>query len=117
MENSLEPLKEQITYDDFAKMDIRVATILEAQDIPKSKKLLKLTVDTGVDKRTVLAGIKEHYKPEELVGKKIVILANLKLRKMMGYESQGMILMANDPSGKLAFIVPEQDVENGSYIS
>ncbi len=117
MENNLEPLKEQITYDDFAKMDIRVATILEAEDIPKSKKLLKLTVDTGVDKRTVLAGIKQHYKPEELVGKKIVILANLKPRKMMGYESQGMILMANDPSGKLAFIVPEQDVENGSYIS
>jgi len=117
MQTNLEPLKEQITYDDFAKMDIRVATILEAEDIPKSKKLLKLTVDTGLDKRTVLAGIKEHYKPEDLVGKKIIILANLKPRKMMGYESQGMILMANDPSGKLAFIVPEDDVENGSYVS
>ena len=114
---NLEPLKEQITYDDFAKLDMRVATILEAEDIPKSKKLLKLLVDTGLDKRTVLAGIKEHYKPEELIGKKIVILANLKPRKMMGYESQGMILMANNPDGSLAFIVPDSDAENGSYIS
>ncbi len=118
MENkNLEPLKEQITYDDFAKLDMRIATILEAEDIPKSKKLLKLLVDTGIDKRTVLAGIKEHYKPEELIGKKIVILANLKPRKMMGYESQGMILMANNPDGSLSFIVPESEAENGSYIS
>ena len=114
---NLEPLKEQITYDDFAKLDIRVATIKEAEDIPKSKKLLKLTVDTGLDVRTVLAGIKEQYKPEDLVGKKIVILANLQPRKMMGYESQGMVLMANDPDGRFVFLVPDQDVENGSYIS
>ncbi len=113
----LEPLKEQITYDDFAKLDIRVATIKEAEDIPKSKKLLKLTVDTGLDVRTVLAGIKEQYKPEDLVGKKIVILANLKPRKMMGFESQGMVLMANDPDGRFVFVVPDEDVENGSYIS
>ncbi len=119
MENNknLEPLKPEITYDDFAKMDIRAATIIEAEDIPKSKKLLKLTVDTGLDTRTILAGIKEQYKPEELVGKKIIILANLKPRKMMGYESQGMVLMANDPDGRFVFLTPEQDVENGSYIS
>ena len=113
----LEPIKEQITYDDFAKMDIRVATIKEAQDIPKSKKLLKLTVDTGLDTRTILAGIKDQYKPEDLVGKKIVILANLQPRKMMGLESQGMVLMANDPDGRYVFLTPDQDVENGSYIS
>ena len=118
MENkNLEPLKEQITYDDFAKLDMRIATILEAEDIPKSKKLLKLLVDTGIDKRTILAGIKEHYKPEELIGKKIVVLANLKPRKMMGYESQGMVLMANNPDGSLAFIVPDSEADNGSYIS
>lgn len=118
MENkNLEPLKEQITYDDFAKLDIRAATIIEAEDIPKSKKLLKLTVDTGLDTRTVLAGIKERYKPEELKGKKILILANLKPRKMMGMESQGMVLMANDPDGRYVFVTPEEDVENGSYIS
>jgi len=119
MENTkkLEPLKEEISYDDFAKMDIRVATIKQAEDLPKSKKLLKLTVDTGLDTRTILAGIKEQYKPQELIGKKVVILANLKPRKMMGYQSQGMVLMANDPDGKFVFITTEQDVENGSYIS
>jgi len=119
MENTkkLEPLKKEISYDDFAKMDIRVATIKQAEDLPKSKKLLKLTVDTGLDTRTILAGIKEQYKPQELIGKKVVILANLKPRKMMGYQSQGMVLMANDPDGKFVFISTEQDVENGSYIS
>ena len=119
MENTkkLEPLKKEISYDDFAKMDIRVATIKQAEDLPKSKKLLKLTVDTGLDTRTILAGIKEQYKPQELIGKKVVILANLKPRKMMGYQSQGMVLMANDPDGKFVFITTEQDVENGSYIS
>ncbi len=117
MEQNLKPLKPEISYEDFDRLDMRVATIIEAEDIPKSKKLLKLTVDTGLDKRTVLAGIKQHFKPEELIGKKIVILANLKPRKMMGYLSQGMILMANNPDGSLSFIVPEQDAENGSYIS
>ncbi len=117
MEQNLKPLKPEITYEDFDRLDMRVATIIEAEDIPKSKKLLKLTVDTGLDKRTVLAGIKQQFKPEELIGKKIVILANLKPRKMMGYLSQGMILMANNPDGSLSFIVPEQDAENGSYIS
>lgn len=117
MEQNLKPLKPEISYEDFDRLDMRVATIIEAEDIPKSKKLLKLTVDTGLDKRTVLAGIKQQFKPEELIGKKIVILANLKPRKMMGYLSQGMILMANNPDGSLSFIVPEQDAENGSYIS
>ncbi len=114
---NLEPLKPEISYDDFAKLDIRVATIINAEDLPKSRKLLKLTLDTGLDKRVVLAGIKQYYKPEEIIGKKILILANLKPRKMMGIESQGMVLMANTPDGKVVFVTPETDVDNGSYIS
>lgn len=110
------PLKELITYDDFAKLDIRVGTILEAVKVPKADKLLQLTVDTGLDKRTVVSGIAEHYKPEEVIGKQVCILANLAPRKLRGIESQGMILMA-ESNGKLLFIQPEQMGLPGSVIS
>lgn len=91
-ESNVEPLKDQITFDDFSKIDLRVATILEATAVPKSKKLIQLLVDVGFEKRTVVAGISNYYKPTELVGKKVVVVANLKPAKLMGVESQGMVL-------------------------
>jgi methionyl-tRNA synthetase len=109
--------KELITYDDFIKMDIRVGEIKEAEKVPKADKLLKLTVDTGIDTRTVVSGIAEFYKPEEIIGKKVSILINLAPRKIKGIESQGMILMAEDSSGKLNFVNTVDDgFENGSEI-
>ncbi len=115
---SVPEVKPDIQYDDFAKMDIRIATILEAEAVPKSKKLLKLKVDIGLETRTVLSGISEHFKPEEIVGKKVLYLANLAPRKMMGMESQGMILMAEDRNGSLTFLSPEnRDIWNGGVIS
>jgi methionyl-tRNA synthetase len=110
-------VKPEIQYDDFAKMDIRVATILEAENVPKSKKLLKLKVDIGAEQRTVLSGISEHFKPEEIVGRKVLYLANLAPRKMMGMESHGMILMAEDKDGSLAFVAPGKDVWNGGTVN
>ncbi|KQS31456.1 methionine--tRNA ligase [Dyadobacter sp. Leaf189] len=111
------PVKTEIQFDDFAKMDIRIATILEAENVPKSKKLLKLLVDIGLEKRTVLSGIAEHFKAEEVIGKKVLYLANLAPRKMMGMESQGMILMAEDRDGSLAFVRPGKDVWNGGTVN
>ncbi|WP_439558829.1 methionine--tRNA ligase [Dyadobacter sp.] len=111
------PVKPEIQFDDFAKMDIRIATILEAENVPKSKKLLKLLVDIGLEKRTVLSGIAEHFKAEEVIGKKVLYLANLAPRKMMGMESQGMILMAEDRDGSLAFVQPGKDVWNGGTVN
>jgi methionyl-tRNA synthetase len=111
------PLKAEIVYDDFAKMDIRVATVLSAEKMEKSNKLLKLKVDTGVDQRTILSGIALHYSPEELIGKQVTIIANLAPRKMMGIESQGMILMAEDANGKLKLIQPSDVVNPGSTVS
>jgi len=113
----VEPQKEAVSFDDFTAMDMRVATILEAEKVPKTKKLLKMTVDSGIDKRTVVSGIAEYYKPEEVVGKKVVLLANLKPRKIKGIESHGMLLMAEDKDGSLAFLSPEKAFENGSTIS
>ena len=115
-ESNLPPLRDEISYDDFIKLDMRVGTIVEAEHVPKSKKLLKLKVDTGIDVRTVLSGISEHYDPEKIVGEKVTILINLAPRKMMGIESQGMILMAED-EGKLAFLQPDKEVGNGSQVS
>ncbi|MGE0930598.1 methionine--tRNA ligase [Peijinzhouia sedimentorum] len=109
--------KEIITFDQFAGMDLRVGTILSAEPVPKSKKLLKLLVDTGLDQRTILSGIAQHFNPEELVGKQVTVLANLAPRPMMGMESQGMVLMAEDLDGKLRLLVPEQKVAAGSTIS
>ena len=110
-------LKPEITFDDFVKLDIRIATILEAEKIPQSKKLLKIKVDLGGEQRTVLSGISEHYSPEEIVGKQVSLLANLSPRKMMGIDSQGMILMAEDENGKLSFIAPEENMRIGTAIS
>lgn len=112
------PQKEETTFDDFTKMDLRVGTILEAEKMPKADKLLVLKVDTGIDVRTVVSGIAEHFTPEEVIGKRVTILANLAPRKLRGVESQGMILMTNDKDGKLVFLNPDKDgVENGALIS
>jgi methionyl-tRNA synthetase len=97
-------------------MDIRVGTILEAEKVAKTKKLLKLLIDTGIDKRTVVSGIAEYFTPEEIVGKQVSILVNLAPRKIRGIESQGMILMAEDANGELVFVSPEKSVKSGSEI-
>lgn len=110
------PMKEEITFDDFTKMDIRVATIKAAEKHPDADKLLKLTVDTGIDVRTVVSGIAEHYAPEEIVGKQVSILMNLAPRKIRGIESQGMILMAENNEGSLAFVSPEKAMDNGGEV-
>ncbi len=116
-ENVVKPLKAQVTIDDFSKLDIRVGKVLAAEKMEKSDKLLKLTVDTGVDQRTVLSGIAKHYSPEEMVGKQVTLIANLAPRKMMGIESQGMILMAEDADGKLRLLQPNEVVNPGSTVS
>lgn len=110
------PQKELTQFDDFMKMDIRVGEILTAEKVKKADKLLKLTVDTGVDKRTVVSGIAEHYTPEDVIGKKVSILMNLAPRKIRGVESQGMILMAENSEGKLSFVSPEEGFETGAEI-
>jgi len=111
------PMKDIITYDDFAKLDMRVVKVITAEPMPKSKKLLKLTVDTGLGQRTVLSGVAEHFKPEDLIGKQVVMLINLAPRKMMGIDSEGMILMAEDRDGSLKLLQPHQTVFNGATIS
>ncbi|MBE6206002.1 MAG: methionine--tRNA ligase [Rikenellaceae bacterium] len=108
--------KEEITFDDFQRMDIRVSTILAAEKVAKTKKLLKLTVDTGIDKRTIVSGIAEHFTPEELVGRQVLVLVNLAPRELKGITSQGMILMAEDASGKLELLRPENAVNNGAIV-
>ena len=108
--------KEIIQFDEFTKLDIRVGTILEAERVPKADKLLKLKVDVGVDQRTVVSGIAEHYNPEEIVGKKVSVLLNLAPRKIRGVESQGMILMAENKEGVLSFVSPEKNADAGSEI-
>lgn len=110
------PQKPNINFDDFTKLDIRLGTILEAVKVPKADKLLQLTVDTGIDKRTIVSGIAEHYSPEEVVGKTVAVLLNLEPRKIRGVESQGMILMAEDESGKLSFMSPEKAFGAGGMI-
>ncbi|MCE3076090.1 methionine--tRNA ligase [Chryseobacterium gwangjuense] len=111
------PMKDEITFDDFTKIDLRTATILEAEKVEKADKLLKLTVDTGVDVRTVVSGIAESFTPEEVVGKQVMILLNLAPRKIRGIESQGMLLLTTKPDGKLSFVTPDDsNVENGIEI-
>ncbi|MHC1708691.1 MAG: methionine--tRNA ligase [Bacteroidales bacterium] len=110
------PGKDTITYDDFTKMDIRTGTIIEAEKVPKTKKLLKLTIDTGLDKRTIVSGIAEYYEPEQLVGKQACFLVNLEPREIKGIQSNGMILMAEDPSGKLSLVSPDGKAANGSTV-
>ncbi len=110
------PAKENISFDDFAKIDIRTATILEAERVPKTKKLLKLKIDTGIDTRTIVSGIAEHYEPEKIIGQKVSVLVNLEPKELKGIMSQGMILMAENSDGKLCFVTPSENVDNGSEI-
>ncbi len=117
-EEKIEPQKETIDFEDFTKLDIRIGTILDAEKIPKTKKLLKLTVDVGIDVRTIVSGIAESFDPEEIIGQKVTVLVNLAPRNLRGVESQGMILMSNTADGKLSFIEPEGDaVANGEKVS
>jgi methionyl-tRNA synthetase len=109
--------KEEITFDDFGKLDIRIGTVLEAEKMPKSKKLLKLRIDTGIDQRTILSGISQHFEPEDLIGKQVTVLVNLAPRKMMGIDSEGMVLMAEDATGDLRLVIPQKDVKNGSEVN
>jgi methionyl-tRNA synthetase len=113
----VKPLKGEIVFDDFAKVDIRIGKVIAAEKMEKSDKLLKLTIDSGLDKRTILSGIAKHYTAEEMVGKQVTFIANLAPRKMMGIESQGMILMAEDSDGKLRLVSPDAEVNPGAGVS
>jgi methionyl-tRNA synthetase len=109
--------KPTIVYDDFAKLDLKVGTILQAEKVEKADKLLKLTVDMGTEKRTIVSGIALHFNPSDIVGRQVVVVANLAPRKMRGIESNGMILMAEDNSGKLHFVSPGDKIDPGSGVS
>jgi len=113
----LEPQKETINFEDFTKLDIRIGTILEAEKVAKTKKLLKLQVDVGIDTRTIVSGIAESFSPESIIGQQVSVLVNLAPRKIRGVESQGMILMTDTTDGKLAFVEPEKAVKNGQEVS
>jgi methionyl-tRNA synthetase len=115
-EAKAKPAKESIEFDDFGKMDIRVGTVLEAEKVAKTKKLLKLKIDTGFDKRTVVSGIAEYYEPEDLIGKQVSILVNLEAKKLRGIESRGMILCAENADGTLSIVSPDRKVKNGSEV-
>ena len=114
---AVKPAKDAVSYDDFTKMDIRIATILEAERVPKTKKLLKLKLDTGLDQRTVVSGIAEFYEPEKIIGQQVCLLANLAPRDIKGIQSQGMILMAEDKDGSLSFIAPSKIISNGGIVA
>ena len=115
-EQTVEDQKDTITFDDFQKMDIRVSTILSAEKMAKTKKLLRLKVDTGIDQREIVSGIAEHFTPEELVGKQVLVLVNLEPRELKGTLSRGMILMAEDASGKLRLLAPNEPTANGAIV-
>ena len=108
--------KESVEYDDFGKMDIRVGTVIEAEKVAKTKKLLKLKIDTGIDKRTVVSGIAEYYEPKDLIGKQVSVLVNLEPKNLKGIESQGMILCAENADGSLSIVSPDKKVNNGSEV-
>ena len=110
------PSKPSTSFDDFQKMDLRVGTIVSAERVPKTDKLLKLTIDTGIDTRTVVSGIAADYSPENIIGQQVTILVNLEPRKIKGIESQGMILMAENAAGELAFVAPVKNMDNGGTI-
>jgi methionyl-tRNA synthetase len=110
------PMKDAIAFDDFTKMDLRMGTILSAQKVEKADKLLQLTVDTGIDHRTIVSGIAEHYTPEDIIGKTVLVLLNLEPRKIRGIESQGMILMAENEEGKLSFLASEKEFGAGPSV-
>ena len=113
---NIDPQKDSISFDDFQRMDIRVSTILAAEKVAKTKKLLKLTVDTGIDRREIVSGIAEHYTPEELVGRQVLVLVNLEPRTLKGIESRGMILMGEDAAGKLVLLEPAAPVNSGAVV-
>lgn len=117
MASGLDPAKENVSFEDFGKMDIRVATILEAERVPKTRKLLKLSVDTGLDKRTVVSGIAEYFEPEKLAGQKVCILLNLEPREIKGIKSQGMILLSENADGSLYFVEPNKNALNGTVVN
>jgi methionyl-tRNA synthetase len=110
-------LKSEIIFDDFAKVDLKIGTILSAEKVEKADKLLKLEVDLGFEKRTIVSGIALHFKPEDIVGKQVTVVTNLAPRKMRGIESNGMILMAEDSEGKLHFVKPEATINAGAGVS
>jgi methionyl-tRNA synthetase len=113
----IESQKPEIVFDDFSKMDIRIGTVLEAEKVAGTDKLLKLKIDTGIDVRTVVSGIAQYYKPEEMIGKQVSILVNLAPRKIKGIESKGMILMAENSKGELSLVSPtKEDTNNGSTV-
>jgi methionyl-tRNA synthetase len=112
----LEELKSEIVYDDFAKLDLRIGTILSAEKVEKADKLLKLQVDLGFEKRTIVSGIAQHFTPENLLNKQVIVVANLAPRKMRGIESQGMILTAEQPDGKLILVNPDALTISGSTV-
>jgi methionyl-tRNA synthetase len=112
-----EPAKENITFEDFSKIDIRIGTILEAEKVAKTKKLLKLKIDTGIDQRTIVSGIAEFFNPEDIIGQQVSVLVNLAPREIKGIQSQGMILMAENADGSLAFVQPSTTLKNGSGVS
>ena len=116
-ESGIATLKPEIVFDDFGKIDLRVGTIIEAKKVEKADKLLELLVDLGFEQRTILSGIAMHFKPEDIVGKQVTIVANLAPRKMRGIESKGMILMAEDAQGKLYFVSPSDAIASGSTIA
>jgi methionyl-tRNA synthetase len=111
------PQKELIRFEDFEKIDIRTVTVIAAERVPKTDKLLKLTIDTGIDKRTIVSGIAEFYKPEDIIGKRVCVLVNLAPRKIKGIESQGMILMAKNSAGQMCLVQPSESIDNGAGIS
>lgn len=111
------PIRENIEFDDFMKLDIRVGTVLECTKVPKADKLLQFRIDDGLEKRTIVSGIAQHYKPEDLVGKQVCFIANLAPRKLKGIVSEGMILSAENFDGKLAVITPEKEVKPGSEVN
>lgn len=114
--DKVDEARASISFDDFQKIDIRTATILDAEKVPKTKKLLKLTLDTGLDTRTVVSGIAEFYEPKDIVGRQILVLVNLEPRELKGIESKGMVLLAEEPSGRLTFVSPETKISNGSVV-
>jgi methionyl-tRNA synthetase len=116
IQKELEPVGAEIVFDDFAKIDLRVGTIIAAVKVPKADKLLQLSVDLGFETRTIVSGIALHFTPEEIVGKQVTVVVNLAPRKMRGIESNGMILMAEDADGKLHFIKPEGPINNGASV-
>ena len=118
LENAVvEPAKENITFEDFSKIDIRIGTILEAEKVAKTKKLLKLKIDTGIDQRTIVSGIAEYFDPAAIIGQQVSVLVNLAPREIKGIQSQGMILMAENADGSLAFVQPSVALKNGSGVS